>query len=145
MTEHSSLRAVGWARSLPVSRGVKTARDWTRRHLATIGWLERAPDLADSILLTVSELVTNAHIHARSSAQLILTWDEKCLHVTVHDASPQLPDPRQPTDGSLGGRGLLLIDALADDWHTYRCPRGKDVTACFQPPAPDPAGLQGSG
>ncbi|MFB9396572.1 ATP-binding protein [Streptomyces echinatus] len=139
MVRNSSLRAVGWARSLPVSSGVKAARDWTRAHLATLGWERAAPDLVDSVVLTVSELVTNAHVHAHSTANLILTWDEECLHVTVHDASPRLPEQRDRSDDALGGRGLLLIDALADDWQAQRCPRGKDVTACFQPPtAPRP-------
>ncbi|MFD9389466.1 ATP-binding protein [Streptomyces sp. NPDC060000] len=132
MAKNSSLRAVGWARSLPVSSGVKAARDWTRAHLATLSWAQDDPELVDSVLLAVSELVTNAHVHAHSAAQLILTWDEECLHVTVHDASPQLPEPRNPGDGALGGRGLLLVDALADRWEAYRCPRGKNVTVCFQ-------------
>ncbi|MFF4585572.1 ATP-binding protein [Streptomyces sp. NPDC001388] len=134
MAKDSSMRAVGWARSLPVNSGVKAARDWTRAHLETLGWSRTAPDLVDSVLLAVSELVTNAHVHARSAAQLILTWDEECLHVTVHDASPRLPEQRSPGEGAPGGRGLLLVDALADDWQAYRCPRGKEVTACFQPP-----------
>ncbi|MEU1074633.1 MULTISPECIES: ATP-binding protein [unclassified Streptomyces] len=136
MPQEPSLKAVGWARSLPISSGVKTARDWTREHLARLGWDRTAPDLVDSVVLTVSELVTNAHVHARSDAQLLLTWDETCLHVTVHDASPQVPEPRHAGEEATGGRGLLLLDALADDWQVYRCPRGKDVTACFQPPAP---------
>ncbi|MCX5384456.1 ATP-binding protein [Streptomyces sp. NBC_00083] len=135
MAKDSSLRAVGWARSLPLSSSVKEARDWTRDHLRTLEWAHRSPDVTDAVLLTVSELVTNAHVHARSAAQLILTWDEQCLHVTVHDASPRLPEPRDPDREALGGRGLLLIDALADEWHVYPCPRGKNVTACFQPPA----------
>ncbi|MEU4351891.1 ATP-binding protein [Streptomyces sp. NPDC023838] len=136
MPQDPALRAVGWARSLPVSSGVKTARDWTREHLARLGWDRTAPDLLDSVVLTVSELVTNAHVHARSDAQLILAWDEECLHVTVHDASPLVPEPRHAGEEATGGRGMLLIDALADEWQTYRCPRGKDVTACFQPPRP---------
>ncbi|MFD3331915.1 ATP-binding protein [Streptomyces sp. NPDC058700] len=136
MTQDPSMKAVGWARSLPISSGVKAARDWTREHLVALGWSRTAPDLVDSVVLAVSELVTNAHLHAHSAAQLILTWDEKCLHVTVHDNSTQLPKQRHADDGALGGRGLLLLDALADDWQTRRCPRGKDVTACFQPPAP---------
>lgn len=136
MTQDPSLRAVGWARSLPISSGVKTARDWTRDHLTTLGWSRTAPDLVDSVVLTVSEMVTNAHVHAHSAAQLILTWDEECLHVTVHDSSLELPEQRNADDKALGGRGMLLIDALADDWQARRCPRGKDVTACFQPPAP---------
>ncbi|GGQ64239.1 MULTISPECIES: ATP-binding protein [Streptomyces] len=132
MAKDSSLRAVGWARSLPVSSGVKTARDWTRDHLSTLSWSRTDPELVDSVLLAVSELVTNAHVHAGSAAQLILTWDEECLHVTVHDASPRLPEPRNPGESALGGRGLLLVDALADRWEAYRCPRGKNVTVCFQ-------------
>ncbi|MBV2357056.1 ATP-binding protein [Streptomyces sp. J2-1] len=131
----SSVRAVGWARSLPVSSGVKTARDWTRGHLESLGWQRTAPDTIDSVLLTVSELVTNAHVHAQSAAQLILAWDRECLHVTVHDSSGRLPEQRRPDGGALGGRGLLLVDALADEWETHRCPNGKDVVACFRPPA----------
>ncbi|MER5884889.1 ATP-binding protein [Streptomyces sp. NPDC001941] len=134
MAEESSLRAVGWARSLPISSGVKVARDWTRDHLAGLGWERTAPDLLDSVVLAVSELVTNAHVHARSNAQLILTWDEECLHVTVHDSSPEMPEQKDAGESALGGRGLMLVDAVADEWMMYRCPRGKDVTACFQPP-----------
>ncbi|MCG7208276.1 ATP-binding protein [Streptomyces arenae] len=136
----SSLRAVGWARSLPASSGVKAARDWTRGHLATLGWTRTAPDLVDSVLLTVSELVTNAHVHAHSTAQLILVWDEECLHVTVHDTSSYLPEQRRPDDEAQGGRGMLLVDALADTWQAQRCPRGKDVIACFRPPSGATAG-----
>ncbi|MFF7329879.1 ATP-binding protein [Streptomyces sp. NPDC090306] len=139
MGDDSSLRAVGWARSLPVSSGVKTARDWTRRHLDTLGWAKTSPDTVDSILVAVSELVTNAHVHARDTAQLVLTWDSECLHVTVHDSSAHLPEPREPTDDGLGGRGMLLVDALADTWQAYSCPTGKDVTACFRPPRPPSA------
>ncbi|MGW8361640.1 ATP-binding protein [Streptomyces wedmorensis] len=136
MARDPSLRAVGWARALPISSGVKTARDWTREHLVALGWDRTAPDLVDAVVLAVSELVTNAHVHARSDAQLILTRDEECLHVTVHDASSRVPEARRPDDGALGGRGMLLIDALADDWQARSCPRGKDVTACFRPPPP---------
>ncbi|WP_051845371.1 ATP-binding protein [Streptomyces sp. NRRL S-813] len=134
VAQDSSLGAVGWARSFPISSGVRAARDWTRKHLITLGWDRTAPDLVDSVVLAVSELVTNAHAHAGTDAQLILTWDEKCLHVTVHDASTRLPRQRHADDSALGGRGLLLVDALADGWQVRRCPRGKDVTACFQPP-----------
>ncbi|MET8508172.1 ATP-binding protein [Streptomyces sp. NPDC004787] len=136
MERHPSIRAVGWARSLPIGSSVRAARDWTREHLAALGWDRTAPDTADSVVLTVSELVTNAHVHAHSDAQLILTWDEECLHVTVHDASPVVPRRRSPDDEAPGGRGLLLVDALGDDVRTRACPRGKAVTACFRPAAP---------
>ncbi|MEU5595189.1 ATP-binding protein [Streptomyces sp. NPDC020298] len=134
----SSLRAVGWARSLPLDSSVKTARDWARGHLRSLGWTESAPDTVDDVLLTISELVTNAHVHARSAAHLVLTWDSRCLHVSVHDSSPLLPTPRPPSAERTGGRGMLLIDALADTWQARPCPDGKIVHACFRPPAAAP-------
>lgn len=133
----SSVRAVGWARSLPMDRGVKAARDWAREHLDALGWTTSAPETVDAVLLTVSELVTNAHIHAHSDAQLIMTLDDHCLHLAVHDASTDLPAPRRPSTVSAGGRGMLLVDALADAWETHPCPHGKTVVACFRVPGAD--------
>jgi anti-sigma regulatory factor (Ser/Thr protein kinase) len=126
---------VGWARSLPLSCDTKTARDWARERLRSLDWTADAPQTVEAVLLTVSELVTNAHFHAHSSAQLVLTWDRRCLHVAVHDSSPQLPRRRPPDEDSTGGRGLVLVDALADSWEAHACPYGKTVVACFRPPA----------
>ncbi|MFG2682064.1 ATP-binding protein [Streptomyces sp. NPDC048392] len=133
--DKSSVRAVGWARSLPMNSDVKTARDWSRERLRTLGWTVSAPQTVDAVLLTVSELVTNAHVHAHSSAQLVMTWDTRCLHVAVHDASTDLPAPRPPSTDQVGGRGMLLVEALADSWEARPCPYGKTVVACFRPPA----------
>ncbi|GAB1338965.1 hypothetical protein ACE1SV_55550 [Streptomyces sp. E-15] len=130
-----SLRAVGWARSLPLNSQVKTARDWARAHLDELGWTRSAPDTADDVLLVVSELVTNAHVHAHSTAQLVMSWDNDCLHIAVHDTSPVLPEPRNPGALQPGGRGMLLMDALADRWEARPCPHGKTVLACFRPSA----------
>lgn len=132
--EGSSLRAVGWARSLPLNSEVKTARDWAREHLEALGWTTTAPQTVDAVLLTVSELVTNAHTHARSNAQLTMTWDDHCLHVSVHDNSSDLPTPRPASTERTGGRGMLLVDALADTWESHPCRHGKSVIACFHVP-----------
>ncbi|KPI06107.1 putative anti-sigma regulatory factor, serine/threonine protein kinase [Actinobacteria bacterium OK006] len=132
--EGSSLRAVGWARTLPLNSEVKTARDWAREHLEALGWTTAAPQTVDAVLLTVSELVTNAHRHAHSSAQLVMTCDDHCLHVSVHDRSGDLPVAREAGTESLGGRGMLLVDAMADTWESRPCPHGKSVSACFRAP-----------
>ncbi|MFF1606036.1 ATP-binding protein [Streptomyces mirabilis] len=132
--EGSSLRAVGWARTLPLNSEVKTARDWAREHLEALGWSTAAPQTVDAVLLTVSELVTNAHRHAHSSAQLVMTCDDQCLHVSVHDKSGDLPVPREAGTESLGGRGMFLVDAMADTWEAHPCPHGKSVSACFRAP-----------
>ncbi|WP_103544294.1 ATP-binding protein [Streptomyces sp. SM1] len=130
----SSVRAVGWARSLPLDSEVKAARDWARGHLRALGWTTTHPETVDAVLLTVSELVTNAHRHAHSTAQLIMTWDQSCLHISVHDTSASLPAPRDPSTERVGGRGMFLVDALADAWKAHPCPHGKTVTACFRGP-----------
>ncbi|MEU6284271.1 ATP-binding protein [Streptomyces sp. NPDC047028] len=117
-----------------MSSDVKTARDWARERLRTLGWTASAPQTVDAVLLTVSELVTNAHVHAHSDAQLVMTWDNRCVHVAVHDASASLPKARSPSTEAVGGRGMLLVDALADSWEARPCPYGKTVVACFRPP-----------
>ncbi|MDJ0385586.1 ATP-binding protein [Streptomyces sp. G-G2] len=127
------MKAVGWARSFPVSNGARAARQWTADHLASLSWSREAPDTAHSVLLTVSELVTNAHLHALGSAQLVLTWDGDCLHVSVADADPRLPTPREPGSGATSGRGLGIVQALADAWDVHSFHGGKAITACFHP------------
>ncbi|NUP34927.1 MAG: ATP-binding protein [Streptomycetaceae bacterium] len=134
----SSVRAVGWARVLPLTSEVKTARDGAYDRLESIGWTATAPQTVDAVILTISELVTNAQVHAHSNAQLVLTWDTQCLHVAVHDASPVLPRPGPVDFEQPGGRGMLLVDALADTWEARPCVYGKTVTACFRPPVPEP-------
>ncbi|MFI8103836.1 ATP-binding protein [Streptomyces sp. NPDC086023] len=128
------LRAVGWAHSFPVAEGARAARAWTSEHLALLPWTADAPDTVHSVLLAVSELVTNAHLHASGTAYLVLTWDGSCLHVSVADTDPHLPKPREAGAGATSGRGLGIVDALADTWDVHACHRGKAVTACFRPP-----------
>lgn len=133
------MRAKGWAKSFPVHKGVREARRWTQDHLDSLRWTADAPDTAHSVLLTVSELVTNAHVHAHSSARLVLTWDGQCLHVSVADSDPSLPAPRNASQEATSGRGLAIIDALADTWDAHSFHGGKTITACFHPfatPAP---------
>ncbi|MEU4955158.1 ATP-binding protein [Streptomyces lavendulae] len=128
------VRAVGWARSFPVSLGVREARRWCLAHLETLPWTGGAPDTVHSVLLTVSELVTNAHVHAHSSARLVLTWDGFCLHVSVADDDPELPAPRPASTRASSGRGLAIVDAVADGWDAHAFHGGKTITACFHPP-----------
>ncbi|WP_441248125.1 ATP-binding protein [Kitasatospora sp. McL0602] len=129
-----SMRATGWARSFPASHGVRAARHWTRGHLEGLGWASEAPGIVDDVLLTVSELITNAHVHAHSSAQLVLLWDNRALHVSIHDSSAELPSPRSPDADRPNGRGLAIVDTVADSWLAYRQADGKTISACFHPP-----------
>ncbi|MDI3389451.1 ATP-binding protein [Streptomyces sp. B-S-A8] len=90
----------------------------------------------DDIRLCVSEMVTNALLHAPVADGLILVRLElHSLHVLieVQDSGDGTPaqGPARQTDG--GGRGLFLVDALADDWGvTARQGPGKRVWATFR-------------
>ncbi|KAA0943143.1 ATP-binding protein [Streptomyces apricus] len=128
---------MGWAHSFPVSGGVRAGRDWTRKHLQSLPWTADEPDTVDAVVLAVSELITNAHVHANSDAHLALTWDGDCLHVSVHDEDTTLPRRREPEAGEPSGRGVGIVQMLADELDT-RCQRhGKAVTACFRPATAD--------
>lgn len=139
-----AVKAVGWARSFPVAQGVRAARQWTAGHLASLPWDASAADTVHPVLVCVCELVTNAHLHALGTAHLVLTWDGRCLHVSVADADPHLPGPRRPDadDGATSGRGLGIVTALADSLDVHARHGGKAITACFRPaggPDPHPA------
>ncbi|MFD9307115.1 ATP-binding protein [Streptomyces sp. NPDC060048] len=124
-----------------MAEGVRAARQWTAGHLASLPWDSSADDTVHSVLVCVSELVTNAHLHAVGTAHLVLTWDGRCLHVSVADADPRLPSPRKPDadGGATSGRGLGIVASLADSLDVHACHGGKAITACFRPTGgPDP-------
>ena len=137
----TGVQSVGWARKLPVRVGVRAGRAWARERLEALRWDRDAPETADAVVLAVSELLTNAYLHARSDAELVLTWDGRCLHLSVHDHSRLPPRLREVGAEALGGRGLALVDALADHWHTRPEGDGKSITAGFHPPLSRQQGL----
>ncbi|MFD9006222.1 ATP-binding protein [Streptomyces sp. NPDC059582] len=135
-----AVKAMGWAHSFPLSGGVRAGRVWTRRRLESLPWTAAEPDTVDAVVLSVSELLTNAHFHAHSDAQLVLTWDGECLHVSVHDEDPTLPRQRDPEAGEESGRGMGIVRTLADEWEMTCQRHGKTVAACFRPVGADRQG-----
>ena len=78
---------------------------------------------SDTVLLVVSELVTNAVLHARSEFELTVSGTDRVVRVEVSDHNPELPVwPELPVsttgapDEACGGRGLALVRSLAKDW-----------------------------
>jgi anti-sigma regulatory factor (Ser/Thr protein kinase) len=69
--------------------------------------------------LLVSELVTNAHVHAPGPSCLRVKRSEKCLRLSVWDASGEPPRISTPSAGAEGGRGLGIVAELADQWGHY--------------------------
>ncbi|EST27592.1 ATP-binding protein [Streptomyces roseochromogenus] len=134
---------------------VGRARRWARSRLAGLGIAADEP-LAETLILLVSELVTNAVVHTGRAAVLRLSLpgaeaeadaaaeveavesaealDEAeraeeaeeaeeaeppvvaTVRVEVADCSSRAPVPRCAGGDATGGRGLALVDCLADRW-----------------------------
>jgi anti-sigma regulatory factor (Ser/Thr protein kinase) len=88
--------------------------------------------LADGVRLVVSELATNALVHADTAFNVTLSADDHTVLLTVRDESESLPARRaaQVTDAS--GRGLQLVDVVSTDWGVSTDGSGaKSVWASF--------------
>lgn len=85
--------------------------------------------LVEDARLLTSELITNAIVHVHSEVLLVVALDQDVVRVEVHDRDDtELPlIPGQPGPEDRGGRGLLIVDALADRWGTERESTGKYV------------------
>jgi serine phosphatase RsbU (regulator of sigma subunit)/anti-sigma regulatory factor (Ser/Thr protein kinase) len=89
---------------------------------------DAADQVRDTAALLVTELVTNATRHAGGDLRVRAGLRTDVLLVEVSDASPQLPElAGLPTWEHESGRGLLLVDALADRWGADSLPTGKRV------------------
>ncbi|MFJ5936503.1 ATP-binding protein [Streptomyces sp. NPDC093071] len=95
---------------------VGRARRWARSRLAGSGIGADEP-LAETLVLIISELVTNAVVHTGCPAVLrMLFAAEGGVRVEVADISDCPPRPRRAEGDDTNGRGLELVDGLADRW-----------------------------
>ncbi|HEY3478676.1 MAG TPA: ATP-binding protein [Streptomyces sp.] len=97
---------------------VGRARRWARSRLAGSGIGADEP-VAETLILLISELVTNAVVHTGCPAVLRMLFPAApacAVRVEVADASEAPPAPRHATREETGGRGLELVDGLADRW-----------------------------
>src|SRR3954470_23891066 len=121
---------------------VPLARDFTRQALYAWGWLPAASAdqraAAEDVLLVVSELVTNACLHAEGPEELVLTCDNKVIRLEVSDRGSGQPAPRTPhRAGRPGGHGMFIVQRLCLDWGVVRTTgaAGKTVWAELGAPA----------
>ncbi|WP_372347626.1 ATP-binding protein [Streptomyces sp. KL116D] len=100
---------------------VGRARRWARSRLAGSG-IEPDEPMAETLILLVSELVTNAVVHTGRPAVLRMVLpgvQEACpgtVRVEVADSCARPPAPRHAAGEETNGRGLELVDGLADRW-----------------------------
>ncbi|OAR26863.1 regulator [Streptomyces sp. ERV7] len=114
------------------TKGVVTrCRDFTARALADWGWATAAAgddrERVDDVLLLVSEVVTNACLHAGGPQELVLRHRDGRLRVEVADGSPVMPARRPRAPSLPGGHGLMVLDRLAEDWGSTPLGTGKVV------------------
>jgi anti-sigma regulatory factor (Ser/Thr protein kinase) len=86
-------------------------------------------ELIDDSALVAAELATNAVAHAHSDVTVFLSQRPHGVRLVVGDANPTLPSIRAPAQLGRGGRGLRIVDAIADRWGYERTPDGKRVWA----------------
>ncbi|WP_298460956.1 ATP-binding protein [uncultured Cellulomonas sp.] len=98
-------------------RHVTYARRWVLRQAAEVGIQGEARAVVE---LLTSELVANALEHGPAGGIITVhTSDHDGLfHVTVSDAADALPVVGNPPPTAEGGRGMMLVDMLADSWGT---------------------------
>jgi anti-sigma regulatory factor (Ser/Thr protein kinase) len=98
------------------------------RHFA-VGAAEAIGCCPADLALVVSELATNACVHAHTPFTVSLNRHESGLLVEVADEDPS-PVTIQPLATGASGRGMQIVAAVAKDWGTSHCgPGGKSVWA----------------
>jgi anti-sigma regulatory factor (Ser/Thr protein kinase) len=111
----------------PEPRSVRRARSWVVEELAAIG----RPDLADAAELGISELVTNAILHAHPPIVVRVGGTVAHPRVEVHDTSRTPPRMRDMYDRdrllATVGRGLGIVAMYSTSWGAEVSPQGKIV------------------
>lgn len=98
-------------------------------HVVLGAW--RLAHMEETVVLIVSELVTNAVRHASGSdvVEVDLHATRTCLRIEIQDYDHHWPLPRIPGGFEESGFGFVLVDALADKWGVRETATGKAVWA----------------
>ncbi|RMI38969.1 SpoIIE family protein phosphatase [Streptomyces triticirhizae] len=105
-----------------------------REQLAALlhDWSDR--NVVHGAVLMLSEIVTNVLTHTDGDALMVAEVSgvagSRTLRVEVTDSSDKLPHRREPGELASSGRGLLLMEELADAWGAQ--PRGEGKTTWFE-------------
>ncbi|MFF5481740.1 SpoIIE family protein phosphatase [Streptomyces sp. NPDC012935] len=145
-TRSSVITARAAASFDPVGRSVASARSFVRDTLQGWGFA----DIVDDAVVLTSELVTNAVVHAGTSADVLCLRSDDGVRVEVADRYPEREIPLQGSPVNMGspdregGRGLQLCAALAGRWGVEYTPTHKQVW--FQLDLPErPVGTRAAG
>ncbi|MFI6563856.1 SpoIIE family protein phosphatase [Streptomyces sp. NPDC050534] len=105
-----------------------------------------SPDQVDSAVLLVSEMLTNVLVHTDADALLLAEVrgesGSRRMRVQVTDTSDALPHKRRPGELASSGRGLVLMELLADAWGVD--PQGEGKSIWFELYESDGSAAEGS-
>lgn len=95
----------------PTPDSVAAARRWSADLVVPVD----GPEMADTVALLVSELVSNVVLHARTSCDVCFERTSTDLRVEVHDRSDRLPNAALRVEPlAHSGRGMVLVEAMSD-------------------------------
>ena len=107
--------------------GVPESAGRARRFVADALAAAGRSEVADVAVLLVSELVSNAVLHAGTEIELVVRILPERLAIEVHDRGGGRAVRRRYSNLSGTGRGLMLVEELARDWGTVVTEAGKFV------------------
>jgi anti-sigma regulatory factor (Ser/Thr protein kinase) len=100
-------------------------------------------DAAVVLRLVVSELATNAVLHAATPFTVTLTREQGSLRLVVSDGlRVRVPDPKPRPPTEPDGRGLGIVERLSTAWGVSDDVDGKSVWAVFELPVAVPSGAR---
>ena len=92
----------------------RRARQFVVAALAGAGW--RDQQRLDHLALVTSELVTNAVVHAGTALEVGVSCNQHEARVEVIDGADARPEQARSWPWDTEGRGLVLVNALVDEW-----------------------------
>lgn len=107
----------------PAPSSVSAARRFVADALVELG----AEGACDDAATLVSELATNAVLHARTPFTIAVSRIDGEVRISVRDHSLAQPRVRDYGTGATTGRGMRLIEAMATDWGVEPEDDGKSV------------------
>jgi hypothetical protein len=121
-----------------------TAPACARGHVRAVALEWGLKKLADTAELLASELVTNslqayACLELRAGRAIVpvvrlwLASDRLSIVINAWDTCDEMPARQDAGPDAMGGRGLLLVETLSQDWGAYREADGKVVWALIGP------------
>jgi two-component sensor histidine kinase len=101
------------------------------RRFAEEATADLAPEFREAIVLMVSELATNALVHATSGFEVRIERDATTVRTMVTDNGVGSPSLSFPDSTEPHGRGLLVVRELSDEWGTTVEPNTPGKTVWF--------------